>query len=40
VVHATGGLLVLLAATVLAIYKPRGLARYGYRRTAGAALRR
>ncbi len=34
VVHAAGGLLVLLAATVLAVYKPRGLTRYGYRRAA------
>ena len=34
VVHATGGLLLLLAATVLAVYKPRGLTRYGHRRTA------
>jgi len=39
-VHAAGGLLVLLAATVLAVYKPRGLTRYGYRRTAGATARR
>ncbi|MEV5694775.1 DUF2269 domain-containing protein [Micromonospora globbae] len=30
VVHAIGGLLVLLAATVLAVYKPRGLT--GFRR--------
>ncbi|GAA0813639.1 DUF2269 domain-containing protein [Spirilliplanes yamanashiensis] len=36
VVHAAGGLLVLLAATVLAVYKPRGLTRYGWRRTTGA----
>jgi hypothetical protein len=35
VVHAAGGLLVLLAALVLAVYKPRGMTRYGYRRTAG-----
>ncbi|MEH0985158.1 DUF2269 domain-containing protein [Micromonospora sp. CPCC 205556] len=33
-VHAAGGLLVLLAAMVLAVYKPRGMTRYGYRRTA------
>lgn len=32
IVHATGGLLVLLAATVLAVYKPRGMTRYGARR--------
>ena len=39
VVHATGGLLVLLATTVLAVYKPRGLTRYGYRRTTAAKAR-
>ncbi len=33
VVHAAGGLLVLPAATVLAAYTPRGLTRYGHRRT-------
>jgi hypothetical protein len=32
VIHATGGLLVLLAATVLSIYKPWGLTPYGRRR--------
>jgi hypothetical protein len=31
IVHATGGLLVLLGATVLAVYKPRGVTRYGRR---------
>ena len=31
-VHATGGLLVLLAAVVLSLYKPRGLTRYGWRK--------
>lgn len=31
VVHAAGGLLVLLAVTVLAVYKPRGVTRYGVR---------
>lgn len=30
--HAAGGLLVLLAAAVLAIYKPVGMTRYGIRR--------
>lgn len=30
--HATGGLLVLLVATTLAVYKPRGLTRYGWRK--------
>ncbi len=38
-VHAAGGSLVLLATTVLAVYKPRGLTRYGYRRTADAKAR-
>lgn len=32
VIHATGGLLVLLATTVLSIYKPWGLTPYGLRR--------
>ncbi|MGN9806784.1 DUF2269 domain-containing protein [Micromonospora sp. L32] len=32
VVHAAGGLLVLLTTTVLAIYKPRGVTGYGRRR--------
>jgi hypothetical protein len=32
VVHATGGLVVLLGVTVLAVYKPRGLTGYGRRR--------
>ena len=31
-VHAGGGLLVLLAATTLAVYKPRGMTRYGMRK--------
>jgi len=31
VVHATGGLVVLLAATLLSVYKPPGLTRYGQR---------
>jgi hypothetical protein len=29
VIHAAGGLLVLLMATILSVYKPRGLTRYG-----------
>lgn len=29
ILHATGGLVVLLVATVLSVYKPRGLTRYG-----------
>ena len=32
VVHAGGGLLVLLVPMVLSIYKPRGMTRYGQRR--------
>lgn len=31
-VHAGGGLLILLAVTMLAIYKPKGLTAYGKRR--------
>ena len=30
--HAGGGLLVLLMATTMAVYKPRGMTRYGARR--------
>lgn len=30
--HAGAAVLVLLMATILAIYKPRGLTRYGWRR--------
>jgi len=35
--HAGGGLMVLLVTTVLSVYKPRGLTRYGWRvaRAAG-----
>ena len=29
IVHASGGLVVLLLATVLSVYKPRGMTRYG-----------
>jgi len=32
VVHAAGGLMVLLVLTILSIYKPRGMTRYGIRR--------
>ncbi len=32
VVHASGGLLVLLVATTLSVYKPRGMTRYGWRK--------
>jgi len=31
-IHAGGGLLVLLVATALSVYKPRGLTRYGWRK--------
>lgn len=31
VVHATGGLLILLVPTILSVYKPRGLTPYGQR---------
>lgn len=31
VLHAGGALLVLLVATVLSIFKPRGMTRYGQR---------
>ena len=32
VLHATGGIAVLLLASVLSVYKPRGLTRYGWNR--------
>ena len=32
VLHATAALVLLVVATVLAIYKPRGVTRYGWRR--------
>ncbi len=32
VVHAAGGLLVLLAPAALSVYKPRGMTRYGWRK--------
>jgi len=34
-VHAAGGLLVLLAAATLAVYKPPGMTRYGMRKEGG-----
>ena len=34
VLHATGGLVILLFTAVLGVYKPRGMTRYGLRRTA------
>ncbi|UUV28692.1 DUF2269 domain-containing protein [Amycolatopsis roodepoortensis] len=30
--HSLGGLVVLIAATILSVFKPRGLTRYGWRR--------
>ncbi|NNU85417.1 DUF2269 domain-containing protein [Geobacillus sp. BMUD] len=30
--HAGGGLLVLLVTTILSVYKPRGMTRYGWRK--------
>jgi hypothetical protein len=32
VVHAAGGLLVLLVPAVLSVYKPPGMTRYGWRK--------
>ena len=32
VIHAAGGLLVLLVPAALSVYKPRGLTRYGWRK--------
>ena len=40
VVHAAVALVLLVIATVLAVYKPRGLTRYGYRRATRAAATR
>lgn len=40
VVHAGGGLVVLLVATVLAVYKPRGMTRCGRRQAKEAASQR
>ncbi len=37
IVHATGALLLLIMATVLSVYKPRGLTRYGRRRQLAAS---
>ena len=31
-IHGGGGLLVLLMTTILSVYKPRGMTRYGWRR--------
>jgi hypothetical protein len=40
VVHAAVALLLLVIATILAVYKPRGLTRYGYRRATRVAAAR
>ncbi|WP_227940378.1 DUF2269 domain-containing protein [Alkalihalobacillus deserti] len=32
VVHAVGGIVVLLVVTTLSVYKPRGMTRYGWRK--------
>ncbi len=32
ILHSGGGLLVLLVTTVLSVYKPRGMTRYGWRK--------
>ena len=37
VLHSVAAALVLLVATVLAVYKPRGLTRYGQRKKAPLA---
>jgi uncharacterized membrane protein len=34
-IHAGGGLLVLLVTTILSVYKPRGLTKYGLRKHLG-----
>lgn len=31
-VHSIGGLIVLLTTTVLSVFRPRGLTRYGWRK--------
>ena len=39
VIHACGALVLLLIATALSVYKPRGMTRYGWRRQQGRAQR-
>ena len=39
VIHACGALLLLLIATTLSVYKPRGMTRYGQRKQAEQVLR-
>jgi uncharacterized membrane protein len=38
--HSIGGLIVLLVVTILSIYKPRGLTRYGWRKQQDQRRRR
>jgi len=38
VLHASLALLLLLVATTLAVYKPRGMTRYGWRKHAQRAV--
>ena len=38
VLHSGGGLAVLLGATILSVYKPAGLTRYGWNRRYGSAV--
>src|SRR5260370_21829283 len=40
VVHAAGGLLVLLVPALLSVYKPPGLTRYGWQKQSNILLRR
>ncbi|MCA1443748.1 hypothetical protein I6F07_26760 [Ensifer sp. IC4062] len=40
VFHAAGGIVVLITTTVLSIYKPRGLTRYGWRKQHGQLANR
>jgi len=37
VLHSAGGLVVLLGTTILSVYKPAGLTRYGWNRRYGSA---
>lgn len=37
--HSVGGLVVLLLALILSVFKPRGLTRYGWRKTGTTAGR-
>ena len=37
--HSVGGLVVLLILTIISIYKPRGLTRYGWRKQQGRLAR-